>query len=925
MSQWISSVINENSVNRVATALGMINDGTGKSYGPCPVCNAKKRSSKKGTKRLPIGVVRTGGKEYWRCFAGGCDARGDVVDLVSFSLLGVRFGEAKDTKPVREWFSVTNFATVETQFSIEEKEYPPFDEIRKLAKLLQTHSIQKVNNWMINDWLIVQRGLDPELIRGAAIFPDKFPYDELTRVPTSKGGKMHWWPSFWANKYPLMIPMYDVTGTVRSFEGRAVLDNVSPKSMCPAFYSMMNLFFANNSMLRHLRREEEFSEFWFVEGGMDTLALGSLVGAPVMGIKAGSIGALEHIKFPKDAKFVIATHNDDVGDKYAKAIGEYLTDHQFQRLNLGDEDINDFIKRNKGVGNLREMITPSDFGDNIRGKKGIRILRDAFEILKACPKEERGRHLAELRNNIDFLGHAIDHHPVDSENYFQNLRLIRGMAKQIDGIKTRAQAVVKKINIEKNALEPDFVGPHPDVEKRMLRKEIREFGQVIDGGYMNVERNIITILEYDPRIQGKIKYNELKDATEYEGQTICSSAVIDVMLFIQDNYDGFRMEQSIIGNCMNYVAEKTENRYHPAREMMQEIYDTVDVSFAPHKTDPEDLFLYYFRAETGGDPKKEELYRAYAKYFLLGVIGRTFIPGYRMEAFPVLIGKQGICKSSAIRTMALNEDFFSDSFLDIRKKDAFLKIKGHMLYEIAEGEALSAGKASHQLIKGFLSANFYDYRKPYKSSVERVPNSHVFLITTNEEQIDFLSDKTGSRRFHAINVGVGGDIRINELENDMKYIWAKAMHMFFGTGPYEEEGEQKGYFLDKELERYGQKCNLKFAEIDPWSIHIDAFIYECWKNWAAHYIVYESNDPKRREFNMLDLFELLEIQKDRQDRRAAKRLEEIVSRIDCETKKRRIGSRVVKVFRIPQKAFDINQMSMELAKKIVANEHRNVI
>ena len=413
---------------------------------------------------------------------------------------------------------------------------------------------------------------------------------------------------------------------------------------------------------------------------------------------------------------------------------------------------------------------------------------------------------------------------------------------------------------------------------------------------MQIERNVVNILQQDIRMNGLLKYNELKDATEYKGKVIEDSAVIDVMLFMQDNYWGFRMDKTSVGNCMNYVGEMAENRYNPARDMFDEIYTDTDVSFAPERSNPLNLFTYYFRSDT----KKNKLYEAYAKYFLLSVINRIYEPGCRMESFPCLIGKQGAGKSSAIRALTVNEDFFSDTHFDIKNKDAKLQIKGNMIYEIAEGDSLSSSKATHALIKGFLTAKNFDYRKPYKSTVERVPNSHAFMITTNEDTIDFLSDKTGSRRFHAMMVGVGGDIRVDEIENDIKFIWAQALHMYWGTGPYEDVGPQKGFFLDKDLEEASMKSNRRFAEIDPWETYIEAYLYEVWSTWKQN-----EEMTERLSFLATEVFEDLKIPAERQTKKDSKRINDILVGFGCvKGGMKRRGDKRIQCWKIKKNLFN---------------------
>ena len=82
-TSWID-IAKENTFDSVAANLGIKQKGY--RYGPCPACGAETASAK--DKRLPIGRTRGTNSAGWRCFA--CTAGGDMLDLVSYKLMGNR-------------------------------------------------------------------------------------------------------------------------------------------------------------------------------------------------------------------------------------------------------------------------------------------------------------------------------------------------------------------------------------------------------------------------------------------------------------------------------------------------------------------------------------------------------------------------------------------------------------------------------------------------------------------------------------------------------------------------------------------------------------------------------------------------------------------------------------------------------------------
>ena len=63
----------------------------------------------------------------------------------------------------------------------------------------------------------------------------------------------------------------------------------------------------------------------------------------------------------------------------------------------------------------------------------------------------------------------------------------------------------------------------------------------------------------------------------------------------------------------------------------------------------------------------------------------------------VLEGPQGKQKSEALRTLAINDDWFTDRLSHLASKDAVLETAGVLLVEIAEMDALT--KATPSAVK----------------------------------------------------------------------------------------------------------------------------------------------------------------------------------------------------------------------------------
>lgn len=168
--------------------------------------------------------------------------------------------------------------------------------------------------------------------------------------------------------------------------------------------------------------------------------------------------------------------------------------------------------------------------------------------------------------------------------------------------------------------------------------------------------------------------------------------------------------------------------------------------------------------------------RAVARKSLCAAVARAVQPGVKYDTMPILVGAQGIGKSTFLRL--LGGEWFNDSMNSFEGKEACLMIQGSWLIELQELNGLN--RAEENAVKQFLSKTDDIYREPYGKRTGRYPRRCVFFGTTNDDE--FLRDKTGSRRFLPIDCTGNGTSRsscaksvFEDLAGEVPQIWAEAL------------------------------------------------------------------------------------------------------------------------------------------------------
>lgn len=131
------------------------------------------------------------------------------------------------------------------------------------------------------------------------------------------------------------------------------------------------------------------------------------------------------------------------------------------------------------------------------------------------------------------------------------------------------------------------------------------------------------------------------------------------------------------------------------------------------------------------------------EHMILGLVKRVFEPGAKFDEMMVLVGGQGIGKSTFVRYLAIKDDWFC-TIENIQGKDAVMNLMGKTVVEIEEFVALRNLKSANEA-KSFLSKLSDRIRIPYEKFSTDVPRTCILIGTLNERT--FLNDHTGERRY----------------------------------------------------------------------------------------------------------------------------------------------------------------------------------
>ena len=170
--------------------------------------------------------------------------------------------------------------------------------------------------------------------------------------------------------------------------------------------------------------------------------------------------------------------------------------------------------------------------------------------------------------------------------------------------------------------------------------------------------------------------------------------------------------------------------------------------------------------------------REVSRLIFAGGIHRLYAAGTKFDDVPILIGvRQGEGKSSLIRWLAINDDYYGEVTL-MEGQQAIEQLQGKWICEISELLALTKTK-EQEAAKAYITRQVDSYRKPWDKNVTDMPRRCIFIGTANNSNP--LTDKTGNRRYYPIEVHSDGYELFDHEQECRDYIlqcWAEARERY---------------------------------------------------------------------------------------------------------------------------------------------------
>lgn len=188
--------------------------------------------------------------------------------------------------------------------------------------------------------------------------------------------------------------------------------------------------------------------------------------------------------------------------------------------------------------------------------------------------------------------------------------------------------------------------------------------------------------------------------------------------------------------------------------------------------------------------RESEYLSAVAEAWFMGAIRRQFHQT-KHEIVPVFISSQGMGKGSALKYTAGADAWYKETLGKLSKTAEFLdSIRGRVIVELSESAELKTKNVD--LVKGFISQDCDQYRKPYRRFEATYPRRFILAASSNTDTI--FVDQTGNRRFFPIYCDPDVATREFSLDRkvgqyDVEQLWAEALHMYNNGGKWYLESE----------------------------------------------------------------------------------------------------------------------------------------
>ena len=161
-----------------------------------------------------------------------------------------------------------------------------------------------------------------------------------------------------------------------------------------------------------------------------------------------------------------------------------------------------------------------------------------------------------------------------------------------------------------------------------------------------------------------------------------------------------------------------------------------------------------------------EYERAVGLYLWTALAARIADPGCQADMVPVLIGRQGVGKSTTVQSLVPSPDQYVELRLDEPDDVIARKLRGVLVAELAEMRGLRAADVDR--VKAFITRRHERWVPKFKEFATNYARRSLIIGTTNDEE--FLPPDTEHRRWLPLHVDI---VNTDLIKRDREQLWAE--------------------------------------------------------------------------------------------------------------------------------------------------------
>lgn len=357
--------------------------------------------------------------------------------------------------------------------------------------------------------------------------------------------------------------------------------------------------------------------------------------------------------------------------------------------------------------------------------------------------------------------------------------------------------------VEKAIQEHEKVVKNQEITNFPIPFSLNQYGKP----KQNSLKNAMLAIRCDHLLSDTFAYNQFTYEIElrktvpelYINDTRMKDEYISLVLaYIEDEYEVL-FPKSILENAI--TNEAIANSFNPVK-------DYLDHCFSKWDNEPRvDSLLSTFLGV-----EDSEVTKLQTRLFLVGAVVKVYKPASKFDFVLDLVGGQGAGKTTLLKK--LSNGWYTDQFSDFKDKDGYVNMLRAWI--VNDDEMTATARSSFEDLKKFASAERLEFRKAYGRITTNEYKNFVLARTTN--QVQYLKDKTGSRRFLP-NLVNKKDQLLNPVDHltqeEIDQIWGEAVSLY-----------QNGFSfqLTEEENKMLEKHRDEFIYVEPFEERIDEFL-----------------------------------------------------------------------------------------------------